>query len=78
MTGVIDQATWLDPSDSLPGGFTLNQIDGMFADESNGVYPDDNVVPEPGTLGLLFGGGGFAAAVWAVRRRRTKHNLGVS
>jgi hypothetical protein len=51
-TGVIDEATWLDPSDGL-SSLTLAQLDEMFADQANGVHPNDNSVPEPGSMLIL-------------------------
>ena len=52
-TGVIDEATWIDPTDGI-SSFSLAQLDQMFMDEANGnVDPSDNAVPEPGTNALL-------------------------
>jgi hypothetical protein len=67
-SGVIDQATWLDPSDG-PASMTLAQIDAMFASEALGdADPPDNAVPEPSSLvlmGMAVAGGGLLF----VRRR---------
>lgn len=51
-SGVIDQATWLDPTDG-PASLTLAQIDQMFESEAFGLEdPSDNAVPEPSSLAL--------------------------
>ena len=54
-TGVIDQATWIDPGDDGISGISLPQLDQMFTDEANGTLPSDNLVqtPEPSTLALI-------------------------
>jgi hypothetical protein len=60
-SGVIDQATWFDPSDAL----TLADADAMFNAEAFGIAdPNDNAAPEPpgcvlmvvgiASCGLLF------------------------
>jgi hypothetical protein len=51
-TGVIDMATWLDPSDPV-SSLSLAELDSMFNDIATGVTPQDNVTPEP-TLGILL------------------------
>ena len=70
-TGVIDQATWIDPEDNMPGGFSLTQIDALFADEAAGNTPNDFAVvaPEPGTLSLLLVVGALGPVGYALRRR---------
>jgi PEP-CTERM motif-containing protein len=68
-TGVIDQATWIDPTVDTP--FSLADVDQMFMSESLGTAdPSDNFVPEPSswllmTVGLALGG------AFVARRRRS-------
>lgn len=52
-TGVIDEATWIDPTQDGVSSVTLSQIDTMFEDEATGQEPNDNPVPEPATMSLL-------------------------
>jgi hypothetical protein len=56
-TGVIDEATWIDPATDGTSSITLAQLDQMFTDQSNGIYPNDNSVPEPTSFTLLLIGG---------------------
>ncbi|HEX4055850.1 MAG TPA: hypothetical protein VHX86_16425 [Tepidisphaeraceae bacterium] len=63
-TGLIDMATWFDPSDPITS-MTLAQIDQQFEDQVDGPYPDDGIVPEPASLMLLLPGVGLL-----LRRRR--------
>jgi hypothetical protein len=56
-TGVIDEATWLDPATDGMSSIPLSDLDQMFTDQSDGIYPNDNEVPEPTTLSLLLLGG---------------------
>jgi hypothetical protein len=62
-TGVIDQATWLDPTDPITS-MTLIELDQMFGDELSGSLPNDNplVTPEPSTGLLLLPALGFLLA----------------
>jgi hypothetical protein len=53
-TGVIDEATWLDPTDNNGNPLTLPQLDLMFTDEASGLEPADNSVPEPVSMSLLI------------------------
>ncbi len=72
-TGVIDQATWIDPAHDGIGSISLSQLDQIFMDEAQGILPNDNAVPEPSALALLAAGGaaiGFRAAGNRARRRR--------
>lgn len=57
-TGLIDEATWLDPSD-LTQSYTLSEIDALFEDQADGDLPNDNPVPLPepaSTAGVLIAG----------------------
>jgi hypothetical protein len=53
-TGVIDQASWIDPSQDPVSSITLSQLQTMFLDEQNGILPQDDpiasAVPEGGSL----------------------------
>ncbi len=62
-TGVIDQATWEDPSNPL----TLAEMDAMVSEleSPTPLLVDDNTVPEPTTLSLLAIG-----SIGLLRRRR--------
>ncbi|HEY1686560.1 MAG TPA: hypothetical protein VGG19_17485 [Tepidisphaeraceae bacterium] len=55
-TGGIDEATWIDPTDSTEVPYTLSQIDTMFQDIDAGDLPNDDppVVPEPTALAMLI------------------------
>lgn len=64
-TGVIDQATWFDPSDPIQS-MTLSQIDQMYQDQVNDIVEDDNVVPEPASLGIIL----ISSLGLGIRRRR--------
>jgi hypothetical protein len=74
LTGLIDAATWIDPSNSSEMPYSLAQIDAMFQDIADGDLPMDNLVPtvpEP-TSALLFGCaavGLLAARAQFIRRR---------
>lgn len=57
-TGVIDEATWLDPTADGIADISLTQLDQMFADESAGLNPNDNSVPEPASVSLIALAGG--------------------
>jgi len=76
LTGLINAATWIDPTDSSQTPYTLAQIDAMFQDIESGQLPMDNFVPpvpEPGSA-TLFGCAAvvlLAARVLRARRRRT-------
>ncbi len=65
-TGVIDQATWFDPTDPVPS-MSLSQIDQMYQDQVNNVVENDNSVPEPASAAMLLVG----AAGLLMRRRKT-------
>lgn len=69
-TGVIDQATWIDPTEDPVSSMMLSQLDAMYLDEQNGLLPQDDPiagdVPEPATVLLLSP----ALAFLAVFRRR--------
>jgi hypothetical protein len=74
-TGVIDEATWLSPSDGIQN-LSLSQLDAMINDQVSGNAPNDfNVAPEPGTLTLVVCGGLFAATGYVARRRRARWEL---
>jgi hypothetical protein len=48
-TGVIDMATWIDPSDPNQVHMTLGELDSMLTDDiQTGLLPNDNPLPEPG------------------------------
>ena len=64
-TGVIDEATWIDPATDGTSSITLADLDQMFADEAIGQLPNDNAVPEPASVGILFASG----AMLCLRRR---------
>ena len=64
-TGVIDQATWTDPSDPQTL-MTLGELDQMYQDLQDGNIPDDNEVPEPASATLLM----TAMGGLLLRRRR--------
>jgi hypothetical protein len=67
-TGVIDEATWIDPTNSEEIPYTLNQIDTLYQDEEAGDLPvDDPPVPEPASAALVLG----ACAIGLIRRRGT-------
>ncbi|HTW95568.1 MAG TPA: PEP-CTERM sorting domain-containing protein [Tepidisphaeraceae bacterium] len=66
-TGVIDQATWLDPNDPMTS-MSLAEIDEMYTDQLDGIVEDDNELPEPTSVLLLTGVAGMALTR---RRRRT-------
>jgi hypothetical protein len=76
LSGVIDQATWIDLSqdfvDGMPiSSITLAELHQMYLDEQNGILPQDDPlagdlpVPEPGSAALLAS----ALAAFAFRRR---------
>jgi hypothetical protein len=65
-TGVIDEATWIDPATDGLSSITLAQLDQMFNDQSTGLLPNDNPIPEPGSLTLL----GMVGTSLLMRRRR--------
>ncbi|HZZ43813.1 MAG TPA: hypothetical protein VFE58_12820 [Tepidisphaeraceae bacterium] len=46
-TGVIDEATWIDPADPNQVPYSLSQLDTLFLDQEAGDLPIDNVLPEP-------------------------------
>jgi hypothetical protein len=58
-TGIIDEATWIDPSDPTQHPYTLLDLDAMFNAEAAGNLPSDDTVPlpEPASLASLFIGG---------------------
>jgi hypothetical protein len=65
-TGVIDEATWIDPTNSSEIPYTLSQIDTLYQDQEAGDLPaDDPPVPEPTTAALFLG----ACAMGLIRRR---------
>jgi hypothetical protein len=66
-TGVIDEATWIDPMQDGVSSMSLPDLDAMFQDQAAGTAdPADNSVPEPTLLSLLMiGGSGLLG-----RRRR--------
>jgi hypothetical protein len=65
-TGVIDEATWFDGTDGI-SSVPLSQIDSWFADQEDGLLPQDNItVPEPATLSILA----CTAPLLLARRRR--------
>jgi hypothetical protein len=70
-TGVIDEATWIDPSNSSEIPYTLSQIDTMFQDQEAGDLPVDNVtnLPEPASMATVLVCGTFLLA-----RRRSQRN----
>lgn len=57
LTGVIDQATWIDPLQDPVDSITLLQLQTMFLDEQNGILPQDDPLagdlPEPASVALL-------------------------
>lgn len=66
-TGVLDAATWMDPSDPIQS-MTLAEIDQLTADNLSGLFPNDNNsndVPEPASIALLV-----PAAAMLLRRTR--------
>ncbi len=69
-TGVIDQATWTDPSDPETS-MTLGELDEMYQDELTGNEPDDNEVPEPASLAILAATTGGLL----LRRRRASSRI---
>jgi hypothetical protein len=72
-TGVIDEATWINPAQDGISSMTLAGIDEWAeGQEPGGAEPDDNAIPtpEPGTLSLLAIAGLVAPVGYAVRRRR--------
>jgi hypothetical protein len=52
-TGVIDQATWFDPTDPITS-MTLSQIDELYTDQLNDIVENDNSVPLPEPASLLL------------------------
>lgn len=69
-TGVIDEATWIDPNDPNQLPFTLSQLEIMMDDQLSGDLPSDNtLVPEPSSIVLLLCGGlGLLASNWRKTR----------
>ena len=43
-TGVIDQATWIDPAKDPVNSITLSELETMFLDEQNGILPQDDPI----------------------------------
>jgi hypothetical protein len=65
-TGVVDMATWIDPSDPNQVHMTLGELDSMLTDDiQTGLLPNDNALPEPGALLL-----GAVCIAHVLRRRR--------
>ncbi|MSU58760.1 MAG: PEP-CTERM sorting domain-containing protein [Pedosphaera sp.] len=62
-TGVIEQATWLESGETP---FQLSDLDDMYAGLYADFIPNDNLVPEPGTVALAL----LGVALFVVRRRR--------
>jgi hypothetical protein len=57
-TGIIDEATWIDPSNPAELPYSLLDLDAMFNAEAAGNLPNDDTVPlpEPASLASLFVG----------------------
>jgi hypothetical protein len=55
-TGVIDEATWIDPTDASQVPYTLSQLDTMFQDIEAGDLPNDDptVTPEPAAIAVMM------------------------
>ena len=54
-TGVVDMATWIDPSDPNQPHLSLQDLSTMFTDDiTAGLLPNDNPTPEPAAMGLLL------------------------
>jgi len=72
-SGVIDQATWFDPSEP----WMLSQLDQMFAAEALGnADPSDNAVPEPpGCVMMILGA--IGCGLFFARRRNTGGRIAV-
>jgi hypothetical protein len=70
MTGVVDEATWIDPNDPNQMPYTLAQIDAMFQSQQNGAMLNDNAIPEPASLVLVAIAAPVIGLVTMRRRRR--------
>lgn len=69
-TGVIDEATWIDPNDPNQSPLTLQQLQELMYDQEAGIFPSDNAnaTPEPSSLALIVIGLMTAATYSAWRR----------
>ena len=68
MTGVIDEATWIDPNDPTQLPFSLAELESMFLAQQAGAMLTDNSVPEPSSI-VLIALGAAGCGIF-VRRRR--------